>query len=443
MRVRELQPWILGSLLSFGWIIQPAFSAEKIPTAAVAEKYVQQALTAELTGNDPQRAALLAEAIKAQPDFAAARWHSGQIRLGEKWVPLEVAEQQATKAGTITEYRRLREQVPATEAGHLAMARWCRRSELANQESMHWVAVIQLNPRNGEARNRLGLREHEGRLLTAEGIEQEKAWRKDFEKKTSQWTAWVKERRFALEKEDSEANDQALIDIAAVEDVAAVPLLEAGISTTHKAGALAVVTALGKMKQQVAIDSLVRHAVFSDHEEVRQAASKELKARALHCYVPMLLSNLKAPLEFTQTNAFFGNGYSRAFVFEREEQSSVNYDIRALDKWVHVLGNGPSPEREAAATFERANLWREAHLEWQRGSVLRHEVDRINKADEGLNQRLLAVLRYCTEQELDDRAKSWWKWWGEYNESAYESAVKPLNNGECRTLRKTVPDHHA
>jgi hypothetical protein len=42
-------------------------------------RLVHAALQAELDGSPAQRQRLLAEALEADPDYAPARWHSGQV----------------------------------------------------------------------------------------------------------------------------------------------------------------------------------------------------------------------------------------------------------------------------------------------------------------------------------------------------------------------------
>src|ERR1044072_958465 len=58
-----------------------------------AERLVADALRAEVAGQGDQRTALLDEAVGVAPDFAPARWQSGQIERDGRWVPVGETQQ--------------------------------------------------------------------------------------------------------------------------------------------------------------------------------------------------------------------------------------------------------------------------------------------------------------------------------------------------------------
>src|SRR3954447_21448093 len=88
------------------------FAAEPTPPDGASDTLVQQALQADLKGDQKGRGKLLADAKQSYPGYAPARWQSGEVRVGESWVPVAAAEAQSAKAGTIAMYRQLREQTP-------------------------------------------------------------------------------------------------------------------------------------------------------------------------------------------------------------------------------------------------------------------------------------------------------------------------------------------
>ena len=97
------------------------------------------------------------------------------------------------------------------------------------------------------------------------------AWRRSSRFRGPSFSA--RSTRLAIAGKDQAAREQALADVSAVNEAAAIPYLEAGVSTNNEDGALAVVQALAKLRQQLATDSLVRHAILCNRESVRTAAS--------------------------------------------------------------------------------------------------------------------------------------------------------------------------
>ena len=56
-----------------------------------------------------------------------------------------------------------------------ALARWCRKNRLADEERVQWQIVLQLQPDNAEAIQGIGLKPYGGMLLTMPQIQQFKA----------------------------------------------------------------------------------------------------------------------------------------------------------------------------------------------------------------------------------------------------------------------------
>ena len=81
-----------------------------------------------------------------------------------------------------------------------ALARWCRKNKLADQERVHWQKVLQLQPDNAEAIQRLGLKPFAGLLMSQDQIKQVKAELQSLAKATDRWRPLVAQWRKAVEQ---------------------------------------------------------------------------------------------------------------------------------------------------------------------------------------------------------------------------------------------------
>ena len=72
-----------------------------------------------------------------------------------------------------------------------ALARWCRKNKLADEERVHWQIVLQLQPGNPEAIQGLGLKPYAGMLLTQSQIQQVKVQVQKLGKAVDRWRPLV------------------------------------------------------------------------------------------------------------------------------------------------------------------------------------------------------------------------------------------------------------
>ena len=119
-----------------------------------AEDLVQEALHREVYGLNQDREKLLSEAMEAVPDFAPARWHQGDVKFGKKWISADDVPEMLKNDPRIKTYRRIRGRYPATIAGQLELADWCRDKGLNDQERAHLMRVLDIDPDHAAVRAR-------------------------------------------------------------------------------------------------------------------------------------------------------------------------------------------------------------------------------------------------------------------------------------------------
>src|SRR5262245_43427100 len=121
-----------------------------------AASLVQGALDAELKGDAVKRSALLAEAIEADPDFAPARWQSGQVQFDGAWRDLDQVQNLVAHDERWKAYRELRASLGESPEDHLQLAEFCSKNKLASEARFHWTIVLLAWPDNELARKQLG-----------------------------------------------------------------------------------------------------------------------------------------------------------------------------------------------------------------------------------------------------------------------------------------------
>jgi hypothetical protein len=438
--------WLLVFLL-VGLPASTSFGAEQPPDSTAA-RLVHEALEAEVSGDTARHAALLQEAVRVAPNYNLARWHSGQIEVADDWISVEDAQQAAAADERLAEYRRLRTEYGDSPTGQLALARWCRKSNLHDEARLHWASVLSVQPNHEEAQRALGVRWYHGRLMTYAQIEHAKGRMKASRKAAKRWapkiTKWQRDIADELD-----VREQALDEIRAVKDIHAIAALEEVTldpdlsnelqTTRSRQFSLAVVEALDVMPDQAAAESLVRHAVFAPLEDVRGAAIDALKNRVLHDYVPLLLSGLSMPIESWCRIATDPDGsvhYQHSlYVDGRQADWAVEASRSA---WQHDLHSRPffafrdgrvipmAAESDASVAARKSLVAAQSQRRFVAAAKLvEQQVEGFNHNAAAMNQQIVPVLTSTTDQGLGEDPQAWWDWWRDYNEY-YESGDEPV-----------------
>jgi len=403
-----------------------------------ADELVQQALKSELAGNPIERSVKLEAAVSEFPEHAPARWHSGQLQIASAWLNVEDAERRTAEQGVTGAYRRQRTLQAHTVDGQAALALWCRRNRLADQERLHWAVVLQLDPNHREARTRLAVREYRGRLLTREAIAACEERRKAEDQALKHWRPRLTKLRDALRRSDLAVREKALDELRAIDDEAAIPALEQVLSPSSELAGLEVVRIVGRLPGQAAVDALVRHALQSEHETVREAAALQLRSRSWFSYVPMLLGELQAPIELSYFAQQFPGGIQYGYEAVQDHPGGTYGQTHRHSILGTTASDGP---------FRRSRSWErylippptaEAYSTYERDSsqliALREQTSDVNLRHAASNSRILSALRTATLQQLSNDPRDWWQWWADQNELEQRRHVQIEQVATAQTL---------
>jgi len=446
----------------------------------VVTDLVTAAQQAELSGQTQQRAEYLQRALALDSDDASARWLAGYVQFDGQWRKIEEVADATQSNASLAEYEQRRDAMRDTVAAHAAMARWCHRKRLGEQERAHWMRVLRLDPENADAQGALKLRSFGGQLMTPEQVAQAKEWLRQTRKNYDQWKRILGRHLSNLASGDPKSRAKAREQIERTTDPAALRTLEilcaeqtnssARKDEARQAFGMATVAAVGRMPQQSATESLVRLAVYSPDVPVRRAAIKQLKSRPLVSYVPLLLDGLEMQLEarVRDLSKISPDNFYRYEIVQQQRDMEVelklDYGVVFGQEGNRILEGDVPPgyvrSREAYLDFCR---WR------QLTPVIRQDVaqiEAVNARIDATNRRICRALSRATDVKFPkdtgfgDRQESgppepandtwesagnelfapdlvqddlaveqydpmrWWDWWDQYT-ARYKSKDRP------------------
>jgi hypothetical protein len=197
------------------------------------------------------------------------------------------------------------------------------------------------------------------------------------------------------------------------------------LSLTSEEGSLAVIDAVSRLSGQEAIDSLVRHAVFSGWPLVREAAAERLSQQRRESYVPLMVREMYTPLVSRFDVARLPNGrmgYRHAF--EREGQDERQ--LLLLDTEYRRVRRFTGDARESLL---RAFFDSLAGVSQREALAARQNV-----VQAALNQRLTEALNIATHQQLPVEPQRWWQWWDEENEIGRQGNKQVVSRQQVQQL---------
>lgn len=413
-----------AAVLAVVAMVAEGSAAGRVEKQRQAERLVHEALAHESLGLTEQRNRLLAEASATAPDYAPANWHQGRIRIGKDWLSVDSPCETENQRRLRESYQRRREEAPDTVAGQLALADWCASHRMTPQETAHLHRVIQIEPNHLVARNRLNERHVDGRWVSESDLWQGLQDRQRLQASIAKWRDRLLRAAESLTDRGRrhEAIRETLLDEIEQE---AIPAVEAILAAHSEAGGMWAVEILGQMLSHEACHSLVRIAVLSPWAEVRVQAAERLRSRPYDHYVPLLLSELSAPIE-SRVEAALVNGqilYRHQFEQELQDRRQVAVLDTALLRrpslvetaWGEGSLTGSLVSLPSIGVAEAQTRTR-ALLDMQQVIVAR-EQQRLqrNLWINTMNERIGQVLSTATGEDLAPTPQAWWSWWDEIN----------------------------
>jgi hypothetical protein len=425
-----------------------AADAAKDKSTETAQRLSDAARQAEIDGDSARCFELLRQAVRIAPDYQLARWQLGQIEVDGQWVAVEEAQRRAAADPKQARYQEVRKEYGESPAGQIALAHWCRKNNLEDEARFHWASVLSVDPGNEDALRALDMRWQNDQLLTRRQIAEQREKLREAGRLEKQWSPTIAKWQRAVEGDDSKARELALEEIGAISTTGAiVPLEQVTLAShirndraieEHQQMSLAFLTALGKLREQAATESLVRHAVLSANPAVRSSAIEKLHDRPLHDYVPILLSGLAMPVEssFSVRTARDGSVHYMHSLYREGPDKDWAIDANYITRQ-HVLPGRDyqfrvklkrwedKTESVASKVSRIAARARSDGARYVRAAAAAEaQVSNANQAAVALNSRIIPVLASTTGQDFTT-AKQWWDWWQDNNEYyAYDHPVE-------------------
>lgn len=406
-----------------------ASAAPPSPAQPNANDLVAQALDQEAANKAAQRDALLDQALDQAPANAAARWHRGYVRTGpNRWRKYDDEALQAKQTRLIKRYRLQREASADTATDQLALANWCAKHKLPDQERAHLTRVLELNPDHALARQRLGYVQVEGVWLLQREIESAARRAEAAIAAMNYWKPRLQAMLLGLLGESQAERKEMWQAWDAIDDVASIDAMEVALSTHSDAAARLVLAKLAKWDCPEASQSLARHAVFARSSRIRSEAAELLKGRNLDGFVPLLLSALYTPIQAKSEVYRAPDGrLVHRLLLQREGQEANELSVfESSYGRIGQVEDAPSGPVNRAAQDASA-------LEQELGAQLAEQ----NAATRDLNARICLALEGATGQEIERSPEAYWQWWNEHNE-VFVAGSKPTKGSyRSREIRVT------
>ena len=406
-------------------------AASKAENQAKSQRMVQEALHREIYGAEADRTALLQEAAALDPNNDAAMWHQGFVKIHKKWTDADEIPREMKDSLKVTAYLKLRKEMEDTAQGHMAIADWCAQRGLDAQERAHLTKALDHNPDHADARNRLGFRRVNDQWMSNEEILAGQQQREMERTSLTEWRPQLEKLRDALNHRSEFKRNVAADRIRNISDVNAIPAMEVVLSTNSEAAASLVVDALRKMPGHRSAQSLVRHAVFSPSETIRDMAAMALKSRAKEQYIPALLTMMFTPIK-SRTQIFRGQNGNMMYrhSFYREGQAEHQQLVMTTEYRRVARLNGDRRETVARAFNDAQENARQREA----------QLLRQNRLTEVTNGRIAQVLKTTSDNNVPTKPTEWWSWWNNENEVFVqgEKTTTTLAQNETVTLADRV-----
>jgi len=394
-----------------------------------ADDLVKEALFREVYGNNAERDRLLDEARSIAPDFPPARWARGEVEFNKHWMKIDDVAQLAGKDNELAAYEAKREKMPDTLGGQLDLARWCQKNGLFAQARAHYARALQFDPDNRQARTSLGYRHVGGTWMTKADLDELTARSQRLTLALNKWMPKVAAILSTALSGQLQAINAARKQLADIENSQSIPALEYAFSAVNVSCASMLADKLDQWKELDATQVLVRQAIYSQWEDVREQAAKYLATRPQEDYVPQLLSAMYSPLEPLSAAGPIVLPHGRAPAYRRAvgREGEDDFEVTRLTSVYQPIttkpGKGSVSLNQLALAIRQDDVLDQLALAAQ------------NTRTEQMNERIMSALATATGQKLMVRPSDWWDWWRQRNETQRVSAKTTRTQNIARTVR--------
>lgn len=227
---------------------------------------------------------------------------------GERAAPADAAQQ----AEALAKYNELKARAKNTVEAQWRLALWCEKNGLSTEAYVHLANVVRLDPNRVAAWKKLGFRKHNGHWMTEEQIKEDG----EQTKADQVWGPRLADlhRRY----HQPARQQQALEDLAKIDDVRAVPSIFRELATGGPIDQSLAIQLLGQIKGRLASKALAALAVYGASPDVRRRATESLRSREPAEFVADLIRLLTDPLKF-EVRAVGGPGVPGVLFVEGEQ----------------------------------------------------------------------------------------------------------------------------
>ena len=311
------------------------------------------------------------------------------------------------RAKALAEYPAKKAAIPDTAAANKELALWCDQHGLWDGAKTHWEAVVRLNPKNEEARKRLGFRFRNPAWVIdaarAEDVEQKKA--------NSYWK--VLEKYHAQMKCRSKlavpGRAEAVAHIEAIGDPrAAAAIWKAFYADISHHGLM--VGILSRFKTPEASRMLAAIAVYSQDEKARAGAVAALQGRAAAEFGEKLVSLLRAPMRVQEREVPIPGRAPARMLFVEGDAQNYEFIFSRVEAPTSDSMPGCFQPRLSASEIAMARQFNEnqaaiakqglnEQVAWAKATIKKY-----NDSIQSLNQRVASVLNEASGARIRPRA---------------------------------------
>lgn len=363
----------------------------------------------------------------------AARWQSGDLWVDQKWMASDRLNESSWSM-KLKPYLKERGDARLDKDGNRKMAVWCDKHGFMEQAGAHWYGVLNADPNDTTARNKLGFEKIDGKWLSKEEINRARVELNQRIANLRRW--WPQTEKWAKGIASSKTAEKlaALKSLEYFNEPTAVFALEQAALQLEGERALPFVEAIKRIRSEEACHSLLDIAIDAPSSPAGRMAIEGLRDYSLVMYVPDLIESLGP--EATQSHFVFSrpNGETVLRWIERREYRemervnvsdrvvsgtkgvSIEYSVR-LDKVLSISPNATraKPRPNTVVLNEGNSIAQQVSLQNSIRTAERSETASMVREEE-LKNRALHVLGQCSGEDYGDRPSAWWDWWDRTNE---------------------------